>query len=146
MTPDPLDALIEKWHLQANAWNNFEPMDHRAAQVYRLCADELADVSRLRALPEQTTEAIEALSVARDALGAFAKEAGYLPEQGGYSTRMRDSEYKLAEAAQSLDAIVSRLRALVPHQEKVQDDSTRVDVERLFEATGSTANIASGDK
>lgn len=45
-----LKALVDKWRQQANAFNNIEPLDHRAAQVFRWCADELD--AALAALPE----------------------------------------------------------------------------------------------
>lgn len=37
-----LTVLRGKWQKQALAWNNMEPMDHRAAEVFRWCEADLA--------------------------------------------------------------------------------------------------------
>jgi len=49
----------------------------------------------------------DALEAARDMLAAFQKQAGWLPEQGGYSTRMTPSEMQLAHAVADIDSILA---------------------------------------
>jgi len=68
----------------------------------------------------------EALAAARDTLAAFAKQAGYLPEQGAYSTRMTEGERRLAEAVACIDALLvpSSLATATPTDE--EDDHARL--------------------
>jgi hypothetical protein len=50
---------------------------------------------------------LHALTAARDVLAGYQKQAGYLPEQGGYSTRMTDAERNIARAVSDLDTIIA---------------------------------------
>ena len=59
-------------------------------------------------LKAQRDELLTALKAARDVLVGYQKHAGYLPEQGGYSTRMSDAERQLAQAASDLDSIITK--------------------------------------
>ena len=58
-------------------------------------------------LKAQRDELLAALKASRDVVVSYQKTAGYVPEQGGYSTRMTDAEHKLAQAVGDLDAIIT---------------------------------------
>lgn len=78
--------------------------------VCRVIADKLhADAARPRSQSdddERANNLREALVAARDALAAFSKQAGWLPEQQGYSATMTDAERKLSQAVSDIDAIL----------------------------------------
>jgi hypothetical protein len=68
----------------------------------------LPPVERYNAAVDRANELMAALKAARDVLVAYQKQAGYLPEQGGYSTRMTDAEHKLARAVSDLDLVIAK--------------------------------------
>lgn len=55
----------------------------------------------------------EALVAARDAMAAFGKQAGWLPQQQGYSCTMTQAEKDLADAVASVDAILAAAPGVV---------------------------------
>jgi hypothetical protein len=57
---------------------------------------------------EATNQTLRAaLAASRDAMAAFGRQAGWLPEQGGYSTRMTEPEKQLADAVASIDLLLA---------------------------------------
>jgi hypothetical protein len=62
----------------------------------------------------------EALIAARDTLAAFGKQAGWIPQQQGYSATMTEGEQQLARAVADIDAILAQ-SARLSVQEPRQD-------------------------
>lgn len=73
----------------------------------RLKADPAEALREAAPAPAKEAELREALAAARDTLVAFQKQAGYLLEQGGYSTRMTQGEMQLAQAVAHIDRILA---------------------------------------
>jgi hypothetical protein len=68
----------------------------------------LPPVERYNAAVDRANELLAMLKAARDVLVGYQKHAGYLPEQGGYSTRMTEAEHQLARAVSDLDAVIAK--------------------------------------
>lgn len=94
----PLSGHIE------GCWHATQPYNQPPHQD-NLAREASVRMEALRARIELLTEALVA---ARDTLAAFGKQAGWLPEQGGYSTTMTEAEYRLSEAVRSIDALLAR--------------------------------------
>lgn len=94
---------------------NPEMMEHQ--KVADLLRDFSAELTRLGA---ERDHYLETLAATRDVLVVFGKQAGWLPEQQAYSTRMTESERELADAVTAIDAVLSGAARLArePHQEK----------------------------
>lgn len=75
----------------------FEHYEDRAQVAEAKLAELTATVETLR----------HALAASRDVLAAFGKQAGWLPEQQAYSTRMTEGEQRLAEAVADIDRILN---------------------------------------
>lgn len=60
------------------------------------------------ALDEERSDLIGALTALRELLIGLQKRAGYLPEQGGYSTTMTSEELEIVQAIKSLSVIIAR--------------------------------------
>lgn len=65
-------------------------------------------------LPSPSVDHLDALIAARDVLAAFTKQVAWLPEQGGYSTRMTDAEMKVAQAIGDLTRIIDSESSALP--------------------------------
>lgn len=51
------------------------------------------------------------VEASRDALAAFQKQAGWLPQQQAYSTKMTEAEFQIAKAVQDLTAALATLNS-----------------------------------
>lgn len=78
--------------------------------TYAGCTDKAAPAAVAVPLPHW----LESLIAARDVLSAFGKQAGYLSEQGGYSTRVTDAEMKVAQAVAALTSLIDQVAVAVP--------------------------------
>ena len=86
--------------------------DERLMDLLLAARTELLRLSRV----EQALRS--ALEAARDALAAFGKQAGYVKEQGGYSTKMTEAEFQLARTVSDIDTLLSASPEAQPEEGK----------------------------
>jgi hypothetical protein len=102
---DAQGTAAEKWHVGDGG-----PLRTLSKRLLTEAREQLAGL--VSPVPPRDVVLFEALCAARDALVGFQKQAGYLPEQGGYSTRMTEPEQQLAQAVASIDQIIADTRGV----------------------------------
>jgi hypothetical protein len=101
-------AVFRRYAADVRRQGEGDPACDREAEAWQRAAEILEHEQAARA-PREPLEPpfwLEALMAARNVLAAFAKDAGWLPEQRAYSTTMTEGERKLAQAVADLDRII----------------------------------------
>jgi hypothetical protein len=87
---------------QQTCWHGFVGRPERCIS----CVVEQA-VKELAASEAARQQLLDTLTAARDLLVGCQKQAGYLPQQGGYATALTEAEMTLARGIASLDDILT---------------------------------------